>query len=43
VYRAITATTERYILLNLIDLPLDSNSHFSVTINAVLESYKGYT
>lgn len=43
VYKGITQTTDRFVLLNLITLPLDSNTQFSITVVALLESYKGHT
>ena len=43
VYKAISSTTDRYILLNLMNLPLDGTGKFTITIKAVLESYKGHT
>lgn len=42
-YRDITTTENRFVLLNLMSYPLDSSGKFSVSIKAVLESYKGHS
>ena len=43
VYQGITQASNPYILLNLVALPMNSNNLFTVTIRAVIQTYKGYT
>eukprot|EP00347_Sterkiella_histriomuscorum_P006905 403350981 len=42
-YTALTATSDPYITLNLIGLPVNANNLFEVKIYAVIQTYKGYT